>query len=64
MATPFHANTRETLDLISFTRAITFMKEVGVNGVTIAGVLGESNRIIDTELVRFYWLFTQLCPVD
>eukprot|EP00038_Savillea_parva_P012781 m.206906 g.206906 ORF g.206906 m.206906 type:complete len:364 (-) comp23516_c0_seq1:160-1251(-) len=50
MATPFHPDARETLDLASFTRAIHFMREAGVTGVTIAGVLGESNRLVDSEL--------------
>eukprot|EP00035_Acanthoeca_spectabilis_P036638 m.40773 g.40773 ORF g.40773 m.40773 type:complete len:351 (-) comp8128_c0_seq1:111-1163(-) len=50
MATPFHADARETIDFNSFTRAVGFMKDVGVNGITIAGVLGESNRLLDSEL--------------
>ena len=37
------------VDLISFDRIIRFMKKVGVNGVTILGVLGESNRMTDAE---------------
>ena len=47
IATPFHAD--ETLDLEGFARAISFMKAAGTNGVTIVGVLGESNRMIDSE---------------
>lgn len=37
------------VDLISFDRIIRFMQKVGVNGVTILGVLGESNRMTDAE---------------
>ena len=36
-------------DLISFDRTIRFMADIGVNGVTILGVLGEANRMVDTE---------------
>ena len=51
MATPFHSDREETLDLESFARCIRFMKRAGVDGVTITGVLGESNRLIDSERV-------------
>ncbi|MFT5369956.1 MAG: 4-hydroxy-tetrahydrodipicolinate synthase [Candidatus Latescibacterota bacterium] len=37
------------VDLISFDRIIRFMSKIGVNGVTILGVLGESNRLTDAE---------------
>ena len=47
LATPFHDD--ETLDLDSWTRLIEFMIAVGVDGVTILGVLGESNRLRDEE---------------
>ena len=47
MATPFHSD--ETLDLDSFAKAVSFMRAAGANGVTIVGVLGESNRITDAE---------------
>ncbi len=38
-----------SLDLESFDRTIRFMVEIGVDGVTILGVLGESNRMVDAE---------------
>jgi len=37
------------VDHISFDRIIRFMTKIGVNGVTILGVLGESNRLTDAE---------------
>jgi len=48
MATPFHPNT-EDIDLESFSKAIRFMKDCDCTGVTITGVLGESNRLMDNE---------------
>jgi 4-hydroxy-tetrahydrodipicolinate synthase len=47
LATPF--DDREQLDLESFDRMIRFMVTLGVEGVTILGVLGESNRLLDRE---------------
>ncbi len=47
LATPFHDD--ETLDLDSLSRTIDFMIGVGVDGVTVLGVLGESNRLCDEE---------------
>ena len=47
LATPFHDD--ETLDLPSWTRLLEFMVGLGVDGVTIIGVLGESNRLADHE---------------
>ncbi|MEO6022747.1 MAG: dihydrodipicolinate synthase family protein [Burkholderiales bacterium] len=47
LATPFDA--QEGLDLESFDRLIRFMVKLGVEGVTILGVLGESNRLLDRE---------------
>lgn len=47
LATPFHDD--ETLDLESWTRLLEFMVGLGVDGVTIIGVLGESNRLADHE---------------
>ena len=47
LATPFDA--QEQLDLESFDRLIRFMVKLGVEGVTILGVLGESNRLLDRE---------------
>src|SRR4051794_7703411 len=47
LATPF--NDDETPDLESFDGMIRFMGQVGVEGVTIMGVLGESNRLLDGE---------------
>ena len=47
LATPF--NDDESLDLVSWQRMIEFMVESGVDGITILGVLGESNRLSDHE---------------
>src|SRR4030095_965647 len=47
LATPFHDD--ESLDLESFDRLIRFMARLRVDGVTILGVLGESNRLLDRE---------------
>jgi 4-hydroxy-tetrahydrodipicolinate synthase len=49
LITPFHDDQNESIDLEGFRRCISFMYEVGCNGVTIAGVLGESNRMTDLE---------------
>lgn len=49
LITPFHDDHNESIDLEGFRRCISFMHDVGCNGVTIAGVLGESNRITDLE---------------
>jgi 4-hydroxy-tetrahydrodipicolinate synthase len=54
LATPF--NDDESLDLESFDRLVRFMAEAGVDGVTILGVLGEANRLLDREreqLIRY-----------
>lgn len=47
LATPFHDD--ESLDLASLDRLVRFMAGLGVDGITILGVLGESNRLIDAE---------------
>jgi 4-hydroxy-tetrahydrodipicolinate synthase len=47
LATPFHDD--ESLDLDSWRRLLEFMVSIGVDGVTILGVLGESNRLSDEE---------------
>ncbi len=47
LVTPFDAQGR--LDLESFEGLIRFMASLGVKGVTILGVLGESNRVTDRE---------------
>ena len=47
LVTPF--DDHGTLDLESFDRTVRFMADVGVDGVTIIGVLGESNRMLDAE---------------
>ena len=47
LVTPFDA--KEVVDLESFVRVVRFMAEIGVDGVTILGVLGESNRLVDSE---------------
>jgi 4-hydroxy-tetrahydrodipicolinate synthase len=47
LATPFHDD--ETLDCSSLERMIEFFAGLGVNAVTLLGVLGESNRLTDGE---------------
>jgi 4-hydroxy-tetrahydrodipicolinate synthase len=47
LATPFRDD--ESLDLESWRRLLEFMVGIGVDGVTILGVLGESNRLSDDE---------------
>jgi 4-hydroxy-tetrahydrodipicolinate synthase len=47
LATPLHDD--ESLDLESFDRLVRFMAALGVDGVTILGVLGEANRMLDRE---------------
>ncbi len=47
LATPF--DDQENLDLESFDRLLRFMVKLRVEGVTILGVLGESNRLLDRE---------------
>jgi 4-hydroxy-tetrahydrodipicolinate synthase len=48
LATPFHHGT-EDLDIESFSKSIQFMKDCNCSGVTVVGVLGESNRLLDSE---------------
>lgn len=47
LATPF--DDREQLDLESMERMVDFMARLGVEGVTVLGVLGEANRMLDPE---------------
>ncbi|HEY5929844.1 MAG TPA: dihydrodipicolinate synthase family protein [Burkholderiales bacterium] len=47
LATPFDDD--ENLDLESFDRLVRFMGGLGVDGITILGVLGEANRLLDGE---------------
>lgn len=47
LVTPF--DEEEEVDLPSLERVIRFMIRIGVDGVTILGVLGESNRLTDSE---------------
>ncbi len=47
LVTPFDDG--EDVDLASFSRVVRFMADIGVDGVTILGVLGESNRLADRE---------------
>ncbi len=50
LATPFHDD--ESLDLDSLRRMIQFNKAAGVDGVTLLGLLGESNRLTDDDRTR------------
>jgi len=48
LATPFHDD--ESPDFASLERLIRFyVEQIGVDGVTVLGVLGESNRLTDAE---------------
>jgi 4-hydroxy-tetrahydrodipicolinate synthase len=47
LATPFKDD--ESLDLESLTKLIRFNVQAGVNGITMLGLLGESNRLTDQE---------------
>ena len=47
LATPFNGD--GSIDLDSFDRLVGFMGDIGVDGITILGVLGESNRMLDKE---------------
>ena len=47
LATPF--DDQENLDLPSMQRLVSFMADLPVDGVTILGVLGESNRLLEVE---------------
>jgi 4-hydroxy-tetrahydrodipicolinate synthase len=47
LATPFDGN--ENLDLESLDRLVRFMAKLDVEGITILGVLGEANRLMDGE---------------
>jgi 4-hydroxy-tetrahydrodipicolinate synthase len=47
LATPLQDD--ESLDLESLDRMIRFMARAGVDGVTVLGVLGEANRMLDGE---------------
>ena len=47
LATPFRED--DALDLESWRRLLEFMIGIGVDGVTVLGVLGESNRLNDDE---------------
>lgn len=50
LATPFHDD--ESLDLDSLARLIEFNAAVGVDAITVLGLLGESNRLTDDERAR------------
>jgi len=47
LPTPF--DDEGNLDLESFDRLVRFMVDLGTDGITILGVLGESNRLLDSE---------------
>src|SRR4051812_2658935 len=50
LATPFHDD--ESLDLDSLERMIRFNVAAGVDGITVLGLLGESNRLTDADRDR------------
>jgi 4-hydroxy-tetrahydrodipicolinate synthase len=47
LPTPFRQD--ETVDLDAYANVVRFMANIGVDGITILGVLGEANRLIDAE---------------
>ena len=47
LITPFDA--KEVLDLPALERVVRFMAHLGMDGVTVLGVLGEANRLSDAE---------------
>lgn len=47
LPTPFSED--ESLDLGSLDRLVRFMAALGIDGVTVLGVLGEANRLLDSE---------------
>ncbi|MEO8007837.1 MAG: dihydrodipicolinate synthase family protein, partial [Betaproteobacteria bacterium] len=47
LATPF--DDHENLDVESFGRLVRFIGGLDVDGITILGVLGEANRLLDGE---------------
>ncbi len=47
LATPFHED--ESFDAESMTSLVQLMKRIGVDGITVLGVLGEANRLGDRE---------------
>ena len=47
LATPFRDD--ESVDLESMQRMVRFMARIGVDGITVLGVLGESNRMTDRD---------------
>jgi 4-hydroxy-tetrahydrodipicolinate synthase len=50
IVTPFQDD--ESLDLDSLRKVVQFMAQVGVNGVTVLGVLGEADRVTEQERVQ------------
>ena len=47
LATPFHED--ESFDAESMAGLVGLMKRIGVDGITVLGVLGEANRLNDAE---------------
>ena len=47
LVTPFHVD--ESIDLESLDRIVRFMIDAGADGMTVLGVLGESNRLGDQD---------------
>lgn len=47
LPTPFRED--ETVDLDAYANVVRFMTRIGVAGITILGVLGEANRLVDAE---------------
>ncbi|ETO34384.1 putative dihydrodipicolinate synthase [Reticulomyxa filosa] len=61
VATPFHAQ-NEKLDYKSFEKILSFFcNEIKVSGVTVMGVLGESNRLLDKERTELTKIAVSVC---
>lgn len=60
LPTPFRDD--DSLDFESLVRIIRFMGEVGVQGVTVIGVLGESNRLLDRERAELIQVAVEAAP--
>lgn len=62
LPTPFRSD--EAPDHEALVRIIRFMAAVGVQGVTIVGVLGESNRLLDREREELIRVAVEAAPQD
>ena len=62
IATPFKSND-ESIDIEAFEKTINFFgNEIKCDGMTIIGVLGESNRLIDKERANLIQTAKNIAP--